>query len=820
MSIRAETLTCIALALIGWGMRTKNARAEGAKPRVQGASLVAPLLVDKSKEDTAWIFPNKDPAKFFIEAETLLSVTRRYLPAKTQAALEASVTAEQVISVKMLEEHGIHVKFDEAALDMKLTIPPSMRARNEIDLRPRLGGAKNAIGPAPYSGYLNLRATQGFQFADQAQGGNEKLPTVANLQLINNFHGWVAETGADYQESNTRSIRRSDTRIVKDDESHVMRYTVGDLQLDTSGFQSVQSLGGFSATRNFAINPYETTRPVNRTQVFLKRPSTVEVYVNGLFVQRLQLPAGPFNLQDYPLAVGRNDVQLRVTDDLGQIETIDLSVLFDNQLLRKGLQQFSYNFGFVSTPTQLDREYDTSNFLASAFHRVGVTDRLTLGANVQRDRIRSMLGLEAYWATWLGMLTADLATSRDSSVIHGNAGRLRYQSLERWGAKEANTLLTADAEYDGQDFSAPGSTSPSNVYAWKLDSYLTERLPWQLRAGAGYQYYVSRTESPNRAVTQFDLSKNWSPTLQTGLNYSITSDAFTEHRVFASLSWSDSVHQNNVQSTYDSAQSASRVDWFRQPEKPYDDVRLNAAVQHDLEKDEVDARADYVGQRAELTLDHRSVVPTQQTPVHQTSLSLGTALVWTDQSAAISRPVTESFVIIHDPASTGVKVAVNENGNYSEATVNSFGPGVLPSLVSYYEQPITLGVTTLPEGYSLGREFQLAKPTYKSGVDITLKIHSAAVAVGEILLPDGSPISLQSGDVVRVADPEFPKQIAGAFVGNFFTNQKGRYFIENLEPGSYELRFYDPRWKPLRFKIKQGQVGMIHMAPMILEAQP
>lgn len=820
MRILIRALSLSLLSIVGSSGVWTEAKAEGIKPRVRGSPLVAPLLVDQAKEDTAWIFPNQDPSKFYIESETLLSVTRKYLPAKVEAALEAAVTPDHVLSVKNLVDLGIHVRFDESALDVHLTIPASMRASNEINLRPALGDPKNAIGPAPYSGYLNLRASQGFQFADSSQGGNEKLPTAANLGLINNYHGWVGETGVDYQESASRSLRRADTRIVRDDESHVMRYTLGDLQLDTSGFQTVQTLAGFSATRNFSIEPYETTRPVNRTEVFLKRPSTVEIYVNGLFVQRLQLSAGPFNLQDYPLTVGRNDVQLRVTDDLGQIETIDLSVLFDNQLLKKGLQQFSYNVGLVSNPTQVDRAYDSSNVLASAFHRIGLTDRLTLGANVQRDRFRSLLGVEAYWATWIGMLTADLATSRDSALISGNGARLRYQSLERWGAKEAYTRVTADAEYDGQNFGAPGSPNPTSLYAWKLDGYLTERLPWELRAGVGYQYYISRTEGPDRKVAQLDVSKSWSPVLQTGINYAVTTDAVTEHRVFASLSWSDSVHRNNFQTTYDSTKSATRVDWFRQPEMPYDDIRLNAGVQRSVDQQEVDARADYMSQRAEFTLDHKSIIPNQSGATHQTSLSFGSALVWTDKSIAISRPVTESFVIIHDPASSGIEVAVNNNGNYAEATVNSFGPGVLPNLVSYYEQPVSLGVTSLPEGYSLGREFQVAKPTYKSGVDITLHVRSAAVATGRLLLPEGAPLSLQSGEIVRAADPEFPSHEEGAYVGSFFTNQRGIYFVESLDPGAYELKFYDSRWKPVRFKIKKGQVGIIHLDPIVLERLP
>ena len=116
----------------------------------------------------------------------------------------------------------------------------------------------------------------------------------------------------------------------------------------TQGFQSAIPLGGFSATRDFTIQPYRTTRPVNRTQIFLNRPSTVEVFVNGGFVSRMQLPAGPVDFKDFPLAAGLNDLTVKVTDDLGQTETIHLSLLFDAQLLSVGLNQFSYAIGYPS----------------------------------------------------------------------------------------------------------------------------------------------------------------------------------------------------------------------------------------------------------------------------------------------------------------------------------------------------------------------------------------------------------------------------------------------------------------------------------------
>jgi outer membrane usher protein len=164
-------------------------------------------------------------------------------------------------------------------------------------------------------------------------------------------------------------------------------------------------------------------------------------------------------------------------------------------------------------------------------------------------------------------------------------------------------------------------------------------------------------------------------------------------------------------------------------------------------------------------------------------------------------------------------IRVNDNGNYSEATVNSFGPGVLPGLISYYDQPVNFGISTLPDGYTLNREYQVARPSYKSGVDITLKVRSAVAASGRLLQPDGVPVSLASGEVVRAADSDDPKHVPGAYVGTFFTNERGQYFIENLEPGAYELKFYDLRWKPVRIKVSKGRVGVVRMNPITLEKE-
>ncbi|MCR3916737.1 hypothetical protein, partial [Klebsiella variicola] len=64
-------------------------------------------------------------------------------------------------------------------------------------------------------------------------------------------------------------------------------------------------MGGFSVVREFGIQPYRTLRPLSNTEIIIKRPSQVEVYVNGFMYSQMRLAPGVFNIRDFPLAIGQ-----------------------------------------------------------------------------------------------------------------------------------------------------------------------------------------------------------------------------------------------------------------------------------------------------------------------------------------------------------------------------------------------------------------------------------------------------------------------------------------------------------------------------------
>lgn len=795
----------ILLGVLGFS----SAMAEGTRPSISGTTLVAPITVDGTHYSSAWIFPAANHATFFVEAEPLLETLQNFLPASMLASLRQEINAKHVLAIASLDRRGITTSFDEKNLDLIVNIPAAIRERTGVTVNSSLKPQyRNVAESAFYSGYLNARVTQAYVYP-HLEAAQSRQPLQSNLALVNNIGGVVVESGETYTEHSTIPWRRDDSRVVVDSEKNMLRLTAGDLQFPFTGYQSSIPMGGISVTRQFSIQPYTVTRPLNATELNLKRPSTVEVFVNGIFVTKMHLQAGPVDIKDFPLASGLNNVEVRITDDFGQTETVQLAMLFDAQLLREGLHQYSYNVGAPSQSTLRDRIYDSHNITSSFYHRYGVTNKLTLGINFQANEGQRLAGLEKTWMNGLGLVQSDFAGEWDKGARPEWAAHLRYRSLEYRRGQLQLMRYSLESEFKDNHFGGLNVIAPINPYAWSFDAYAVRALPWQLSAGIGYKYQISRTEDPDRREIRADLSKNWSSSWRTGINYSFSRGPITEHRAFVSVTWMEQSGRYYANATYDYPSKQARVDVTRNPLAPYNDVRFTAGAQKSPELKQADLQAELIGSRVTARLDQQSLDPKDSAKYNQSSLSLGSALVWTDSAIGISRPVTESFVILPKKKQlSGFSIPINNNGEYPEAEANAWGPAVLPSLLSYSIVPVSIDGSSLPLGYSVGREFWAAKPSYKSGVTILIGGDAKLIAMGSLTSKNGKALALVSGEVYDGS---------GRATGStFFTNRKGQFMIENLKPGRYTLHFFDTSLKPVTINVA-GEVGIVKLQTLQVE---
>lgn len=780
----------------------------GPRPALTRAAFVAPLVVDGRAREDAWIAPDPDEKRFLVEGKPLLASLTGELPSDKLRLLESQMDSEGMIPLSTLRAEGLVVAFNELTLELSVNLPAeAKRMTSRSVVRRERTGAGQLHPPSPMSAYLNTRVSQPFAYPANGEPSSRRA-FVANFDSALNVDGWALESGATYTEDERHPWRREDTALVRDLEEKMLRFTAGDQQTSANAYLASRSLGGIGVSRVYAIQPHETTQPVSRTELLLKRPSTVDVLVNGVLQSQLRLPAGPVNIQDFPLSNGFNNVVLRVTDDLGRTELVDMTVFLDPDALGKGVQLFSYHVGFPSTANGAGRHYETRDLNFSFFHRTGLSDVFTAGLFGQGSDSQTLGGLEGIFLGRFGSANLTLGGSRITGQGTDFAGRFRYRTLDGYRGEIYPWRFSFESEYKGWRFAPVGTTSPANPFSWAFDAYTLYRSRRGIDIGLGSRYQFRRGKEIDVWQGRTDVSFLLSRTLRGSVTYSYTRDLLREHRAFFALTWVEPSGRHYVNASYDYPSKTTRIDATRNPLRTYEDLRLSAGLQRSPELNQVNAQAEYVAPRAILRMDHQSNFPRDANRTqHVSALGLSSALVWGGSSVSLSRPVTDSFAVLSAKGlSAGEEIAVNPQDGAAETYITRIFPGVLPNLSSYYETPVSLDTSALPPGLNVAEEYLQVKPTYKSGVEVNLNTDSSVTIVGVLKKVDGTPLALASGDIVKEETKE------GAAV--FFTNKRGQFVAENLKPGNYHLRFYEGDFRPVRFRVHEGARGMIRLGDL------
>lgn len=787
-------LWCLFLLL---GVAPLLSRAEKAAP-----SLLAPLLIGEENLGEVWAYPGKSEREFQLGTDTLLPALAKALEGEAFASLRERASGRTQLSLSWLREQSVLVRFDEAALVLRLELRDELRLRKSLRIRRGLrDGERETLGPAAFSGYFNGSVNQAFLYP-KAQA---RQPFRGNVSGAMNAVGLVLEGGETFTEKEQHEWTRDDTRLTRDFEGSMLRAQAGDLQLNTAGYQSARPMGGVALSRQYSIQPYASVRPMNRTEVLLQRPSIIEVYVNGGFVSRLSAPAGPVRLEDFPLFSGLNEVRLKITDDTGRVEWVNLSMLYDVQLLGQGLHQFAYQAGAPSRRFGNDRIYDSRNVAFTGFHRYGVSDLVTVGANLQGDRSIVMGGGDFSFLTAAGLFTIEGAASDRGTSYDGQAGRLRYRSLDYRQGGDLPLRLAVETEYRSPWFSGLAELFAYNEFSWKYDLHASTPLSPTASLGAGFTFEKNRAGHDDRRTWRSDLSARLSPQWRGGLAYSVSSERRVEHRLQLNLNWlaESGRHYGNL--SYDYPAKTVRAEIARNSSTVVDDYRATVGAQNGPDRAQADAFVEYTHEKANLRVEHASQynreVPGVRTTSHSTSVTAATAVAWAGSSIGWTRPVYDSFAILRArPALKPFDIPINPVGESFEAHINRAGPGVVPTLSAYNETPVVLDATGVPPGYSLGREYFLARPTYRSGIEIEVGADSTAIVTGRLLLPGGEALALATGQVHGPGRTQ-----------EFFTNREGQFVLEGLAPGVYELAPAKEGFEPFRFELGADKVGIVKL---------
>lgn len=741
-----------------------------------------------------------------VKASDLSAIVRPIVRPEIAAKIESSGDADGMVNAAGLQQAGIELRFDSQAIELEIEMPSSTRAPVQLDL---VGAGVPTGEGYPqdsfFSTALNYRASFDYVHESSSRPTGFNAPIV-DFQLLGRVGALGYENEFFYDDRVADTVVRQGSRLIYDEPTHFRRWTAGDLFVEATAFQSTPDIAGLSISHlAYDFPSFESAQIRGRQTFSLERPSTVDVQVNGQSVTQLRLHPGFYDLRNFPFESGANDVQLLVQDDTGGRQVLQFDYFYDGTLLAPNEREYYAAAGIRSNLEADQRDYFTDEPLFSGFYRQGLSDRLTLGANLQAAKHARDGGIEATFAPSVGVIYANFGVSDIDGVGKGYAARADYRISYRSKALLPRTFaisLEARSDHFG---SIESTIDPHNPYLYTAALRYSRAVSSSLSVNAGFTYSAPRRQNDSAGSASTGLSWVLSAATRVDFtaNYDHRSDGdevsgfvFLRHRFGP---------RQEVSASYDSRNDLSDLNYSYLSPGGIGSVGASVDLSHHVGGANGQASVTYSAARADLELAHNVNTDDDNAIVSQTtSLRAQGALAFASGKFALGHTVSDAFVILSPHASLhGAQIQV---GDLASNTITAESGALGPALVNvsaYDPAVIAYSVPDAPVGYDLGLSSVTVFPARHSGYEVTVGSVNNVIAVGNLLDRAGQPVVLQSGEVINIDNPN-------AHAIEIFTNRQGRFGASGLAPGRWRIRILTG--EPLQYDLVVAPNGDTHIA--------
>jgi outer membrane usher protein len=697
-----------------------------------------------------------DGGHLFLKREDLDTLHLNY--AKDRALLiqnESYVPLDAVIDIR-------HT-FDENKLTLSFIGKTTLTEKNTTDIFALDAKPRNLYYPRETSAFLNYGLTYSYDdpIGFQSYSVSNKLGARSgDVFFVSDSLYTKTKTSDQFVrlQSSATYERRDDLQWL----------VLGD-QFATSGdLGSTVNMGGIGFSKVYKVDPYLITQPVFNLQGSSLFPTQADIYLDGALISKKTLPPGSFDLRNIYSYMGAHSVEVVLRDPFGNEQRISSATYFNNQMLREGLHEYSYNVGFLRENYGLTSD-DYGKKVFSLFHRYGVTNSLNVGARAEGSDGTYNGGLSASaLVPRAGAFTVSVAES-SSKGNHGAAGS--FQHSYQFSSFNTNLLLRGFS----RDYSTVSAPTTSTLVQTRYEASV----------GAGFlvvpvgsfSLNYSATETYDGAVTRL-LSANFSRTLSKTTSIFVTAsttrNAETTNSVFVGLNFN---FDKNLHGTlqYNKTGDANTETAQIQKDIPVGEgvgyrAALNRTDTGTAVTDSFNPFVQYNGRYGIYSLDS-DIRDSAGKTTETYSLSTAGSFVYAGGFSGMSRPVNDSFGIVMVDKVPGA--AVLDNGQEIGKT-NSSGTLVVPTLTSYGQNMITLDVKNISMDYSISGVNKALSPSLWSGSCVAFDAVKMQAVTGSLsVLHDGKmePLEYQEGIIT-----------VGTQTVTFPTGKGGEFYIENTLP--------------------------------------
>lgn len=311
----------------------------------------------------------------------------------------------------------------------------------------------------------------------------------------------------------------------------MLSVTVGDVISGQLDWTRPLRLGGVRIGRDFGLQPYRITTPLPTFLGEVSVPSAVDLYVDGIRQYSSELPPGPFQLATIPGITGAGNAQLIVTDAFGRTRQLDFPFYAAQQLLAKGLSDWSLSLGMAREDYALRSFSYGSELLGSADLRYGISDKFTFEAHAEGGDGVVNGGIGAIWLLGrAGVFGASLAHGQG----RGDSGWL-YAAAYNWSNGRFNIATDTQRTHGRyRDVASRYGLGPARVSERAVASWNDTRLG---SLGLSYVRLIYRNETPARYASA-TWSRNFKGGAALSLSYNQNLDRSEDRNVYLGYSMS------------------------------------------------------------------------------------------------------------------------------------------------------------------------------------------------------------------------------------------------------------------------------------------
>ena len=683
-----------------------------------------------------------------------------------------------LLTYHQLLDFGLDIVFDIKNFKIDVRISDVFLNPNHISIREHTID-KNEVDvyPSFLSGFVNYSFNQQL-VKEEIQPGKSSFLT-GSLDPNLNIGSAVFESH-HVLDSNGNWLR-SNSKASKDFVDSDIRLSVGDLNYFPRLHQTSYQYFGFSFTRSFDISPLNSTTSEGEKEIFLETPSLVEVFINGFLIQTLSLEAGKHTLDDIPISQGINHIAVKITDSSGLSKFIFFKHTGDENILKKGLHEFSYEVGTLSRFGENKILY-SHDPIVSLFHRYGVKNYWTSGIDTQFKKNKIIVGAENQLGTSRGLFVHNLSFSQDDNIKRGVASKISYIWTCPCGINDQIKRLSFSYEY----------LSPHFLSDFVSSSFLLNNLRHTFQLTYNQKITESMSGIAQASTRSFDLKKSFSEQLSAGVNYKLT------EKLFSNLFWTNNYTIDSPRSTSIMLQVNYNFDGgkknvvgsFNQSEKFKNEQveythNLNKAVNNSIYRARVSGdenkKNGFLGnylntQFYELgtTLEYQSFGKKKEFNINPSG-----SLSFLENRLTLGQRIHQSYILVDNELRESV-IINGDQDNY-EAYLAPNSRTVLTAVQPYIAKSVSV-ISDDNKSLGLSNKEYRVKANYKSGTYLKLGNSLTKTIEGVLVNELGIPLSLAGAKLVDVSSGiEIP----------FFTGRNGVFYVDNVKPNNYQLIVYE-----------------------------